>query len=143
MKKQADQNSNLAQEALSRNKSLLDQANFQKGSKSVRSKEFASKEQTNKFPFSAGQLQDQFSIEYEHCRGGYGTVYKGHFKEDQSKKVAIKAFFPSHRSYYALQEVLYMLLLEPFEGFTKLLGVYTHQSYVFLVLADDEGHELG
>lgn len=123
--------------------SLFGDGSLHHQSKADMSKEGISADLAFRVPFSTGRLEDFFTVENEHCRGGYGAVYKGHYKNNLSQKVAIKAFFPNHRPYYALQEIIYMLLLEPFEGFTKVRGIYTHCSYIFIVGFQLQGDGLG
>ena len=143
MKKPESESRDHKQGWTTRNKNYLENYTSQNMSKSLHSKEEKLADNLCKAPFQVGPLEGSFVVESEHCRGGYGAVYKGHAMGDQSQKVAIKAFFPNHRPYYALQEILYMLLLEPYEGFTKLRGVYTHNSYIFLVKSSLLGHGLG
>lgn len=97
----------------------------------------------NQKPLKLDVINKNYIIESQIAKGGYGAVFKGHHKLDTDKKVAIKVFLPNHKLYYPLQEMLFMLMLKPYTGFSKLKAAYFQDGYTLMVKDSYLGHGLG
>ena len=93
----------------------------------------SSKSASDTSKLDIGILEKKYQIISKVAKGGYGTVYYAKLKTNSPERFAIKVYFPNHRLYYALQEILYMKLLSSYDCFSKLKEVHMEKGSVIVV----------